>query len=287
MIIDIHVHTTNNTLYDLHVKIASVADLESSAEHYGIKKMIVMATYFPFKKSGLYNKELLKRIEGRKLFSAFGSLDAMNRLEEGIPELKELAEAKMISGIKLYPGYQDFSVSDMKVFPLYELAAKHDLPVAIHSGELHNCCPKDGRRMRCLDKCRLEGLGYLSHPKNMAGAIKNFPEVTFVLCHLANPYFEELKEVMAEYPNVCTDISGQYSTGGQWDTEEYREVLKQEMIEFLKLPNGIERILFASDFPIQSFADSIALVKALGLSKEDEDRIFYKNAMEKLKIKVS
>lgn len=103
-----------------------------------------MATYFPFKRGGPYNAELLRRIEGRPLFRMFLSLDAMNNLDHGASELVELVNHRQVAGIKLYPDYQDFRLSNPRVFPVYELAEKNNLPTAIHTGELHHYCPKSG-----------------------------------------------------------------------------------------------------------------------------------------------
>jgi predicted TIM-barrel fold metal-dependent hydrolase len=142
-IIDVHAHTTNKLLWDLHVKTATIADLENWARKYGVMKIILMATYFPFKKSGLYNRELLKRIAGNNLFAMCASLDAASNLNQGLEEIEELARAGAICGIKLYPGYQEFQPSEKRIFPIYELAAAYNLPIIFHAGDLHDCCREE------------------------------------------------------------------------------------------------------------------------------------------------
>lgn len=283
-IIDFHAHTTNNKLWNMHVKTATIADLERLADEYGVEKIVLVATYFPFKRGGVYNKALLERTAGNDRFIVFGSLDAMNNLEEGLKELRELARTKMIRGIKLYPGYQDFDFGSELAWPIYEIAREFNLRVMIHAGELHHCCPKDGndkRVYKCKGKCRIDELGYLAMPKKLMPAIKKFDDVNFVMSHLANPYFAELREVMTECLNVSTDISGQFISSGNDDTPEYKVMLMNEVGKFLALKNGVDRMLFATDFPVQSYADSIALINNLNLSVETEEKIFYRNA-EKL-----
>lgn len=284
-IIDIHAHTTNKELWNLHVKTASLSVLEELMEEHGIEKTVLMATYFPFKKSGIHNPYLFTRIKGNKKFLMFGSLDAMNDLEGGVRELESMAEEGVIVGIKLYPGYQDFRAE--KLFSVYELAEKYSLPVAFHSGELHGCCPKDDhgtREKRCGRICWIEKLGDLARPGELARAAKKFPRVNFIFAHLSNPFFDELREAMKECPNIYTDISGQYVTGSKEDTPEYKQEIIGEIKKFLALENGIDRLLFATDFPIQSHADSIALVKALGLTHDEEQKIFFENAKKLLKL---
>lgn len=287
MIIDIHAHTTNSRLWDMHTESAKITDLELEAKNNKINKIILMATYFPFKRSGVYNSRLLKRIEGNKLFSIFGSLDAMNNFDEGLKELDELAGKKLIAGIKLYPGYQDFRCSDEKICDIYELAEHYGLPVAFHSGWLHSCCPRGDRVKReykCKGKCRIDELGHLSRPEEIVKAVKKFPNVNFILSHMANPYHEELRNAMREYGNIYTDISGQFLSGSE-DTEEYKDEIKREIIKFLELKNGIERIMFATDYPIQSYKDSIALVEALGLNAEEKEKLYCRNAIKTLNLK--
>lgn len=289
MIIDIHAHTTNSKLWDLYTESAKIADLENEAVKYGINKIILMATYFPFKNGGLPNALLMERIRGKKLFSMFGSLDAMNRFDKGIKELGEMAEKNLLSGIKLYPGYQDFSCSDEKIFPVFELAGHYRLPVALHTGELHRCCPKDERAKRkykCKSKCQLDSLEHLSRPKEIVKAIKKFPNVNFILSHMANPYHEELREVMTEYSNAHTDISGQFNSAAPYAAEYKKEIII-EIEKFLLLEKGMERIMFATDYPIQSYKDSIDLIEALKLTTEEKEKIYFKNAIKIINIKES
>ena len=118
----------------------------------------------------------------------------------------------------------------------------------------------------------------------MLVAAKRFPEVNFVLSHLGNPYFSELREVMRSCENVYTDISGQFLSASHEDDPEYRRELKTELKKFLEMPNGLERLMFATDFPIQSYKDSIEFVKMLELSKEEEKKVFYGNAKKILKL---
>src|SRR3989339_222274 len=276
MIIDIHAHTSNHKMLGLHSQTASIDDLEMYAKKYNIEKIVLMATYFPFKGTGLSNYELLKRIQGKDLFLMFGSLDISSDFEKGLNELEELARDKKIFGIKLYPGYQIFDCAD-----------KYILPVKFHTGELHHCCPGENRKkgeFRCGSYCRIDKYGDLSMPKNIFPVAKKFSDVTFILSHLGNPYFDQLQEVMRECLNVYTDISGQFVSATDEDTPGYREVIKKEIEKFLNLSHGIDRIMFGTDFPIQSYKDSLEIIDSLNLSDLDKDKILYQNAKKLLKL---
>lgn len=291
MIIDIHAHTSSHKMWGLHTEDASIGKLKAEAEKFGVKKIALMATYFPFKGTGLHNLELLERIKDDNLFLAFGSLDAMNDFENGIEELGELLRRNLIAGIKLYPGYQDFSRSNalgVKLFPVFELAGRYGVPIMFHTGELHHCCSRETRaagRGKCgADGCFVERLQYQAEPRNLVYAAEWFREVKFIFSHLGNPYFEQTREVMTEYPNIFTDISGQFISGSAEDTVEYRQTVVREIKKILALENGIDRVMFGTDFPIQSYADSIDLIEALSLSNEEKEKIYWRNAGRVLNI---
>jgi len=282
MIIDIHAHTSRHPMLNLHVEKADIADLHNQAQRYGISKIYIMATYFPLKKTGLHNRELLERIKGDDLFGCFGSLDLENDFSGGLQELRQLAEAGQIDGIKLYPGYQNVVIADTQFRPLFQLAQEFSLPVACHLGELHHCCPREERqkqKLRCAAaRCILEERGHLATPSWLLSVAKLFPQVKFIACHLANPFFTDLRQVMADLSNVYTDISGQYISGGAKDTPQYRCTLVKEIRQFLELEGGKERVMFATDFPIQSYQDTLELVKALELKPAEEELLLARNA---------
>ena len=293
MIIDIHAHTSDRRLNGLYTDNAKIHYLRWQAEILGISKICLMATYFPLKLSGLPNKAILERIKGDDLFLCFGSLDMENNWLGGLNELIELAESKQIAGIKLYPGYQNIVLSDPTYAPLFALAAKYGLPVACHLGELHHCCPSAERNQlnfRCGQKtCLLddEKRRYLAHPDQLALVAQNFPEVNFIACHLANPYFSDLRRAMAVLPNIYSDISGQFLSGTAEDSPAYRRELIGEIKLFLDLPSGADRIMFGSDFPIQSQEDSLSIIEALDLSPADKEKILHRNAEKILNLKLS
>jgi len=282
-IIDIHAHTSSHPMRNLHTASASIATLEETARRYGISTIVLLATYFPLKGTGVKNHDLLERVAGNPLFLVFGSLDVMNDLSGGITELEKLAKEKKISGIKLYPGYQGFRPNDERLNGVYALADQYNLPVMFHGGELHHCCPPNkrlkGPRPCGFASCKLDNYLDLAHPRFVERPAREYPRVKFVVSHLANPHFSELRGVMTRCPNIWTDISGQFISGNPDDDKpEYREQIVYEIREFLKCPNGGKRVMFATDFPIQSYADSLELVRRLNLPEHELENIFANNA---------
>jgi predicted TIM-barrel fold metal-dependent hydrolase len=286
MVIDIHAHTSARALWGFHTADASIAALEKLAQQYGIDRIYLMATFFPLKGTGLHNLELLERIRDKKLFGAFGSLNLEEDISFPLAELHDLAAKEMIDGIKLYPGYQDIALFTTRFIPLYRLAEKFSLPIAVHLGELHHCCKKgdkEEKENRCGKKfCPLDFRQELSMPEQLAKVARVFPSVKFIAAHLANPFFESLREVMEECHNVFTDISGQFVSGSAEDTHDYRRTIAGEITKFLQVTGGPERILFGTDFPIQSYKDSFEIMKMLELKPEIEKMIMGQNAQKLL-----
>jgi uncharacterized protein len=284
MIIDVHAHSSVHVMKGLHTKNASISALRELSSTYSVAKILLMATYFPFKKTGLRNHELARRIRWDSLLGMVMSLDVMNSFQEGLTELDYFARNSKVYGIKLYPGYQTFDPGDVSKFSIYVIAKHYNLPVIIHTGELHHCCPVGKRQVgdyACRkDKCMIDKNAHLAEPIRVLPAIEAFPEVNFVLCHLGNPHFDQTRQLMMKYPNVYTDISGQFISGTSEDTVDYRNFLKDEMLKFYEIENAEKRIMFGSDFPIQSYADTIQLVEALGLRTEQKSRLYNLNAIE-------
>lgn len=283
-IVDIHVHSSNKPMIGLHTADASIDAIDRYADQYDIRKVLVIATYFPFLNKGVRNFDMLSRIQGRDRFSMIGSLDVMNDYKNGLAQLEGLAKAKLIVAIKLFPGYQTFRVSNPEFYGIFHLARKYGLPVVIHGGELHHCCSKERRAsgdLKCgLDYCQIDRNSKLSHPYSFFEAIREFSDVKFVICHLANPHFKELRRLMRACPNVYTDISGQYLSGTDEDSVKYRKMIARQLRWFLELDKGrgIDHVMFGSDFPIQSFADTIALVDMLKLSDSAKQKVLWQNA---------
>ncbi len=286
MIIDIHAHTSNKELQDLHTKSATLDVIEDYAKKFNVDKVYLMTTYFPLKKSGTDNHSMLKIVGNRKLFKIFGSLDFEKPCEPAFQELKELAEKELISGIKLYPGYQNVTLADPKVFEVCQIADDFSLPIAIHTGELHHCCrehaDRDSKHKCGFNSCAIDKRHGFAKADLLGNLAKNFPKTNFIACHMSNPEFKGLRAVMRLCNNIYTDMSGQFLSATDEDTPEYRIMLKKEMEKTIS-DCGVEKLLFGTDFPIQSYKDSIELVQSLSITEKDKDLIFYKNALNFLK----
>ena len=131
-IIDAHLHYEKDAYFD---EIARAEHHENSEEHLreqyvqrGIVHGIVMGNR-PVSEVACHYPEFLSYCVG------IGDIEAFFAAPEASVKFvrRHLARRGCV-GIKLYPGYQSFYISDERLAPLYEIAAACGKPVAVHMG---------------------------------------------------------------------------------------------------------------------------------------------------------
>lgn len=186
--------------------------------------------------------------EGDKIVS-FGSVYPFS--ENPIATLEYLV-ANNIKGIKLHPEYQEFEVDEKGLYPIYEFCQKNNLVVVFH-------CGKD---LAFPNRCNCT-------PEKLKKVVKAFPYMRVVGAHLGGwKLWEEVLEHLCGLENLYLD------------TAFIASHISQTM--FLKIceQHGIDKILFATDFPWSNGDKESSLIDSIGFSHEDLEKIYYKNAIE-------
>jgi predicted TIM-barrel fold metal-dependent hydrolase len=164
--------------------------------------------------------------------------------------------------LKLYPGYQRFYPHDRVLDPLYEFARRRQLVVMIHQGDT-------------LDP---NGLVKFARPVEIDEVAVRFRDVTFVLCHLGNPWIEETAEVVYKNANVYTDTSGLLAHPRVPHFEEMRQRAQRRLQNAIATIGDTSRILYGSDWPLESIAIAVGLVQGLDLEPAEQEAILGGNA---------
>jgi predicted TIM-barrel fold metal-dependent hydrolase len=105
-------------------------------------------------------------------------------------------------------------------------------------------------------------------------------DARIVLAHACGARFQELVvvQVLNKYPwyprNVWIDLS---AVAPMYADSPYRDQLA-----WVARQVGVDRVLFGSDFPLYSLAESVAAVRRLGFTTEELRRILHDNAAELL-----
>ena len=179
-----------------------------------------------------------------ELLIGFGTLhpDFENYREE-IRRIKKLG----LRGLKFHPDFQQFRIDDPKMMRIYEEVGD-TLPMLFHMGD---------RRTE------------FSSPVRLANILEKLPHLTLIAAHMGGySVWEESWKHLIGKP-LYMDIS---STIWVLSPQETRKMV---------LAHGVDRVLFASDYPAVGHRKAVEDVLSLGLSEKDNEKIFHKNA-EKL-----
>jgi uncharacterized protein len=166
-----------------------------------------------------------------------------------------------IRAFKILLGYQPI-YPDAEIFSkLYDYAEENVLAVMFHTG----------------DTATSSGSLKHSHPLNLDALANHHPELRIVICHFGNPWIFDTAELIYKHPNVYADISGLF-VGSSGYSRKYLRSLTQRLSEAIYFVGSSEKVIFGTDYPIETFADAIDLTRSLDVSKEEVDKILGENA---------
>ncbi len=181
------------------------------------------------------------------LFIPFGTvhLDMENITEE-----LEYIRNNGICGLKFHPDFQKFAVDDPRMDVVYEYAQAYKMPVIFHAGDKRY---------------------HYSNPPQLRKVIERFPDLIAVAAH-----FGGYGEWDAAFEYLCgTDFYFDTSStlGMMSDFSVPKKILSK---------HDVNRILFASDFPMWTPEFELTNIEKLGLSQDLTEKILYKNALNLL-----
>lgn len=152
-------------------------------------------------------------------------------------------------GIKFHPYYQDFSIDEERLFPLYEKICEKNLVVVMHTGfDL------------AFDRKRI------CDPEKIMRVLEKFPDLKMVTTHLGA--WEDWDEVEKHIVGKKIFMEISYSL----------DILSKEQARRIILNHPQEYVLFGSDSPWTDQSRTLALLKGLDVGSEHEDLILRKNA---------
>jgi len=178
-----------------------------------------------------------------------GGISPLVGFKPQMEKLKDYLDRKMVVGIKLFTGHEEFYLTDERLKDVYELAMQHSVPVLFHSG---------------WDNSQY------SDAKLVAEVARQYPALKLICCHCFYPEIEKCS-LLAEYPNVYFDISSVADNA----------TIQAEMATKIKklIEMAPERVIFGSDYAGCSQMAHIQFVRELKVSKEVETKILSGNAM--------
>ncbi len=180
-----------------------------------------------------------------------------------IEALEQSLSDPRVVGFKLYAGYYHYHVGDPIYDPVYELARRYQLPVVIHGG------------LTYAD----QGLLQYSHPLAMEETFVKHRDITFMLCHLGDPWVLDASAMLEKNPNLYADLSGWIVGDG---AKVQRLMGEQTYVDHFKraivFSEKYDRLLFGTDWPLVPLDAWIGFIKHLIPEPHWED-VFYNNAL--------
>jgi predicted TIM-barrel fold metal-dependent hydrolase len=180
-----------------------------------------------------------------------------------VQNIIELAEnnEKDVKVFKIRLGYVNAS-SDSHVFdPIYDYAEAEGLPVLFHTG----------------DTAFSTGDLANAHPLTLDRLANKREQLTIVLCHFGNPWFEDVAELIYKHPNVYADTSGLITTHGAY-ARKYADWVARKISEAVYFADSAEKVMFGTDYPITKHSDALELIRKLDVEEQDKEKILGQNA---------
>ncbi len=183
-------------------------------------------------------------------------------------ELREGHQSLKLKGIKLMPMYAGFYPNSRDLYPLWEYATKHHLPVLLHTGTTFiSKAPLDCTLPRLLDDVAIR-----------------FPEVKMILAHLGHPYEGECVATIRKHANVYADCSALH----------YRPFQLYQSLMLVQEYGVWNKLLLGSDYPFTTIDASLTGMRSLNsmlegsalprLNMDEMEKMFYRDSLSILGI---
>jgi predicted TIM-barrel fold metal-dependent hydrolase len=233
----------------------TVEDIIHDIDEAGVERACIV----PMDLTSHYGVEVVTNEDVARIASAhldrfvpFASVDpSMGRpaIDKLVHAVKDLG----CRGLKLVPPVQHFDFSDPEHYALWETALQLGIPVWTHASHQVSHPDSDAR---------------LGHPMLVEPVALRYPDLKIVLGHCGFPWHWETWSLVVRHPNVYVDISAYANLYNHLPWDAY-------------IKYGAEdKVLFASDYPLFSFKDTLSALKSLNLPPDFEKKILGENAMK-------
>ncbi|MFQ5828815.1 MAG: amidohydrolase family protein [Candidatus Methylomirabilia bacterium] len=182
--------------------------------------------------------------------------------EDGMLTELEACTSNGARGIKFHCSTQRAYPTDRRLWPVYRWAEERDLPIVFHSGWHPLGCH----------------LSDYARPARFAQVAENFPNLTMVLAHMGLGWQEEAVALARQFRNVYFDST--LAITGTWNPPPLSD---DEVVNLLRL-FGVDRVMFATDWPLCVPAKERHRAEALALDDTEQRLLFYENAQRILRV---
>ncbi len=267
-IIDAHVHIElepedqEDTLKEFGID-SSFENLLSQMKQNKIERVVIIS------ETEEDNKKILElKHDKEKIIFAMYVDPFKTSFQEYLDSIENDLKSGNFKAVKLYPGYEYFNPSDEKCRPIFQLAAKYNVPVIIHTGDTYVDPSSD-----------LKPKVRYARPHYVDDVAVDFPKVKIVMAHAGNPWINDAAEIAYKNPNVYLDVSGWFLSNAKLEKRTL-EVMTHHLKVILSFVS-VDKVLYGSDWPLVKMSDYLNFVKnSVKLTKNEMEKIMYKNALK-------
>lgn len=197
-------------------------------------------------------------MKAKNVFHCFGIADKVDLvgLEKGL-------KSHDYRCVKIYLGYIHRFAYDAPYRPVYKIAEKYNVPVVFHTGDTYDTKGK---------------LKY-SDPLTIDEVAVDFPNVTFVIAHIGNPWIQSAAEVAYKNPNVYLD--GSALLIGDL-TKEDPQTVEKYVVEPLRWTFGYlenpAKLMYGTDWPLAGMKGYFEAFKK-AIPRDQWCNVFFNNAV--------
>lgn len=193
--------------------------------------------------------------------AAIGVADPYKTSEPHLAAVEAQLRTGRVVALKAYLGYVHAFPNDPGYVPYYRLAERYKLPFYFHTGDPYSPYAK---------------LKF-AQPIHVDEVAVDFPNVSFVMAHVGNPWMIEAAEVVYKNMNVWVDLSG-LLVGDSIDLQDRTctDVIEriQAAFRYAGRPN---RFLYGSDWPLAPMAHYRDFIQA-AIPDDYHAMVFEENA---------
>ena len=187
---------------------------------------------------------------GNGKFTGLGTLHPDS--EDILGDIEHLME-KGLKGVKLHPDIQQFKIDDYRCLKIYELCEKFNLPILMHTGDY-----------------RYD----FSNSNRLLPVMEIYTGLTVIGAHFGGwSVWEEASEKLSRLPNLYVDCSSSLP------------FISSEVAKKIIYRYGVDKVLFGTDYPMWNPTEEVERFLKIGLTEEENRKIFSENAKKLFNIK--
>lgn len=186
-----------------------------------------------------------------------GGMETLRYIERAVKELG-------FKGVHVYPHWFGVPINDRTYWPIYAKCCELGVPITLQVG-------KQSPRSR----------GKLcARPQWIEDAAYDFPELTLIGLHIGVPYDHEMIAAAISFENVY--IIADAHPPRTWSRHFIDYIAERDFTN----PDGMQKVMWGTDWPVQTITKSLQELRALDLPQEAFAGLMGENAIRILKLDV-